>query len=138
MVRRSGENISAREVEAILRAMPEIHDAAIVPVPNSYRGEEVKAYIQLAPGISQLTCTPEYIIGYCLSRLAGFKVPRYIEYRDALPLTDSQRVQKKHLLNEKSDLRVGAYDRHDKIWRSLSHLGPELSGLSLPTPILRP
>ena len=117
LVRRSGENISAREVEGVLRSMPEIQDAAILAVPDPYREEEVKAYIQLAPGMSAEVVTPDAIIAYCVPRLASFKLPRYIEYRDALPLTDSQRVQKKVLRAEKPDLRVGAYDVQEKQWR---------------------
>lgn len=117
MVRRSGENISAREVEGVLRAMPEIQDAAIIAVPDPYREEEVKAYIQLFPGFDPLIVTPEKIIGHCAAHLAAFKLPRYIEYREALPLTDSQRVQKKVLRTEKPDLRIGAYDAQEKTWR---------------------
>ena len=117
MVRRSGENISAREVEAVLRGMPEIQDAAIVAVPDPYREEEVKAYIQLAPGCDASVVTPDRIISHCAAHLAAFKLPRYIEYRASFPLTDSQRVQKKLLRTEKPDLRVGAYDAQEKVWR---------------------
>lgn len=116
MVRRSGENISAREVESVLRTMPEVQEAAIVPVPDAYREEEVKAYILLAPGLTPDDVPPDRILAYCAQRLAAFKVPRYIEYRDSFPLTDSQRVQKKVLIAEKPDLRVGSYDRQDKTW----------------------
>jgi acyl-CoA synthetase (AMP-forming)/AMP-acid ligase II len=117
MVRRSGENISAREVETVLRSMPEIQDAAIIAVPDPYREEEVKAYIQLAPGHDPTSVPPITIIAYCRPRLASFKLPRYIEYRTSLPLTDSQRVQKKVLRTEKADLRIGAYDTQDQEWR---------------------
>jgi acyl-CoA synthetase (AMP-forming)/AMP-acid ligase II len=117
MVRRSGENISAREVEAVLRGMPEIQDAAIVAVPDPYREEEVKAYIQLAPGFDPTVVTPDRIISHCAAHLAAFKLPRYVEYRSSFPLTDSQRVQKKVLRTEKADLRVGAYDAQEKVWR---------------------
>jgi acyl-CoA synthetase (AMP-forming)/AMP-acid ligase II len=117
MVRRSGENISAREVEAVLRGMPEIQDAAIVAVPDPYREEEVKVYVQLAPGCDASVVTPERIISHCAAHLAAFKLPRYIEYRASFPLTDSQRVQKKLLRTEKPDLRVGAYDAQEKVWR---------------------
>lgn len=117
MVRRSGENISAREVEAVLRGMPEIQDAAIVAVPDPYREEEVKAYIQLAQGCDASVVTPDRIISHCAAHLAAFKLPRYIEYRASFPLTDSQRVQKKQLRTEKADLRVGAYDAQEKVWR---------------------
>ncbi|WP_250463703.1 MULTISPECIES: class I adenylate-forming enzyme family protein [unclassified Caballeronia] len=117
MVRRNGENISAREVESVLRSMPEIQDAAVIAVPDPYHEEEVKAYIQLAPGVAAETVTPQRIVEYCRPRLAAFKMPRYVEYRDALPLTDSQRVQKKVLRAEKPDLRVGAYDLKEQCWR---------------------
>ncbi|TDY16841.1 crotonobetaine/carnitine-CoA ligase [Paraburkholderia sp. BL6665CI2N2] len=117
MVRRNGENISAREVESVLRSMPEIQDAAVIAVPDPYHEEEVKAYIQLAPGASAETVTPQRIIDYCKPLLATFKLPRYVEYRESLPLTDSQRVQKKVLRTEKADLRVGAYDLKERCWR---------------------
>lgn len=116
MVRRSGENISAREIESVLRTMPEVEDAAVVPVPDSYRGEEVKVYIQLSPGYSSGTVPPAVIFAYCAERLAAFKIPRYIEYRESFPLTDSLRVKKKSLLAEKSDLRTGSFDRQQNVW----------------------
>ena len=117
MVRRSGENIAAREVEAVLRGLPQVQDAAVVPVPDDFRGEEVKAYISLMPGLTREDLTPQQIAAHCEARLARFKVPRYIEYKDVFPRTESGRVQKKKLIAEKLDLRVGAFDRQDGIWR---------------------
>lgn len=117
MVRRNGENIAAREVESVLRSMPEIQDAAVIAVPDPYHEEEVKAYVQLAPGLTAEVVTPQQIVDYCRPLLAAFKLPRYVEYRDSLPLTDSQRVQKKVLRAEKPDLRVGAYDLKEHCWR---------------------
>ncbi|MFL9925862.1 AMP-binding protein [Herbaspirillum lusitanum] len=117
MVRRSGENIAAREVESVIRGMPEVQDVAVIAVPDAYREEEVKAYIQLAPGCDADVVTPAVILAYCAPLLASYKLPRYLEYRSALPLTDSQRVQKKVLRQEKPDLRIGAYDAQDKVWR---------------------
>ncbi|MHB1217711.1 MAG: class I adenylate-forming enzyme family protein [Alphaproteobacteria bacterium] len=116
MVRRSGENIACREVEWVIRSIPEIEDVAIVPVPDSYRGEEAKAYIQLMPGATPEEMPPERIIAHCAKQLAPFKVPRYYEYRADFPRTDSQRVQKRELIKEKPDLRVGSYDRQEKRW----------------------
>lgn len=52
MVRRAGENIAAREVESILLELPEIAECAVVPVPDDTRGEEVKAYLVLQPGLT--------------------------------------------------------------------------------------
>ena len=89
----------------------------MIAVPDPYHEEEVKAYIQLAPGATAEVITPQRIIDYCRPLLAAFKLPRYVEYRDSLPLTDSQRVQKKVLRTEKPDLRVGAYDLKEHCWR---------------------
>jgi crotonobetaine/carnitine-CoA ligase len=109
IIRRSGENISAAEVEGVLRSHPQVVEAAVVPVPDELRGEEVKAYIQLKPGAS---LRPEEIIAFCKANLAAFKIPRFIEYRESdFERTPSMRVQKQSLLKEKSDLRDGAWDR---------------------------
>ncbi|MGE0006285.1 MAG: class I adenylate-forming enzyme family protein [Parvibaculaceae bacterium] len=109
IIRRSGENISAAEVEEVLRAHPRVVDAAVVPVPDTLRGEEVKAYVQVKPGES---LAPEEIIDFCRTKLAGFKLPRFIECREAdFERTPSMRVHKRALLEAKADLRRGAWDR---------------------------
>jgi acyl-CoA synthetase (AMP-forming)/AMP-acid ligase II len=117
MVRRSGENIAAREVEAVLRLMPEIEEAAVVPVPDPTSGEEVKAYVSLMPGFERAGVPPEKILAHCAEHLARFKVPRYIAYRDAFPMTVSARVEKKRVMAETDDLRADSYDRVDGVWR---------------------
>ena len=117
MIRRSGENIAAREVEAVLRMLPEVQDAAVVPVPDDYRGEEVKAYLALMPGRSRDDLAPDRVFAHCASHLAPFKVPRYVAYRESFPRTESGRVEKKKLIAETADLRLDSYDRHDKLWR---------------------
>jgi crotonobetaine/carnitine-CoA ligase len=111
MVRRGGENIAAREVETILRMIPDVLEAAIVPVADEHTGEEVKAYVQLREGATPEKVGPELIVDHCTRNLAPFKVPRYIEYVSEFPLTDSNRVQKRELIAAKSDLRQGSYDR---------------------------
>ncbi|WP_170950396.1 AMP-binding protein [Mesorhizobium sp. WSM3864] len=111
VVRRSGENISAVEVETVLRQMPEIKDAAVVPVPDEIRGEEVKAYILLVDDINPSELPPEQIAAFCSSHLAPFKVPRFIEYRKNFPRTPSERVDKRQLKEEKPDLRADCWDR---------------------------
>jgi crotonobetaine/carnitine-CoA ligase len=117
MVRRSGENIASREVEAVLRTMPEVKEAAVVPVPDPVRGEEVKAYIQLQDGVSRSDVPPERILAHCEAGLARFKIPRYIAYRDSFSYTASDRVEKKKLTDDVADLRADSYDRVDKVWR---------------------
>jgi acyl-CoA synthetase (AMP-forming)/AMP-acid ligase II len=117
MIKRSGENISASEVEEVLFELPDIEDAAVVPVPDPDREEEVKAYIVLAEGITQEQATPERIIEHCSRHLAKFKLPRYIAYVDELPYTASEKVAKHKLTADVDDLRIGAFDAVERKWR---------------------
>jgi crotonobetaine/carnitine-CoA ligase len=117
MVRRAGENIAAREVEAVLKNLPEVHDAAVVPVPDDLRGQEVKAYVVLQPHASANELPTQRIFDHCMRNLASFKVPRYLEFVASLPKTPSEKIAKSELIRAKSDLRVGAYDRVDGLWR---------------------
>lgn len=111
MIRRSGDNISAAELENVLAGHPKILSAAVIPVPDPSRGEEVKAYIVPGQGESPETIPPEEIIAYCLERIAEFKVPRYIQYRSDFPRTPSGKVQK-HLLDAEEEAPVaGCWDR---------------------------
>lgn len=111
IIRRSGENISASEVEAVLGAHPLITEAAVVPVPDPMRGEEVKAYLLLAKGAD---LPPEAVIAHCSQQLAGFKLPRYIAYRaEDFPRLPSMKVDKQSLKAETADLTSGAWDREN-------------------------
>lgn len=101
MIRRSGENIAAAEVEEVLQQHPAVRLAAVVAVPDALRGEEVKAYV-VATGVG-----PVELAAFCAERLAYFKVPRYWEFRAELPLTASERVAKSEL-DRSAD---GAFDR---------------------------
>jgi acyl-coenzyme A synthetase/AMP-(fatty) acid ligase len=117
MVRRSGENIAAREVESVLLGIDGIEDAAVVGVPDPERGEEVKAYVVLAEGLTAQELPPERITTLTAEQLAIFKVPRYVEYVAELPRTPSMKIAKGVLKSEKADLRAGSYDRVDGVWR---------------------
>ncbi|MCE7002901.1 AMP-binding protein [Kibdelosporangium philippinense] len=90
MIRRSGENIAAHEVEEVLMSHPAVRLAAVVGVPDEIRGEEVKAFIVGDVTEAELT-------EFCSDRLASFKVPRYWEFRTDLPRTASERVAKERL-----------------------------------------
>jgi crotonobetaine/carnitine-CoA ligase len=117
LIRRSGENIAAAEVEAVLRSYPKILEVAVIPVPDELRGEEVKAYIQLKEGLSQVDVPPGEIIELCRRHLAAYKIPRYLEYRTTdFERTPSMRVQKRALVKEGSDPIAGCWDReaHEK------------------------
>jgi carnitine-CoA ligase len=112
IIRRSGQNLTASEVEDALRAHPMIVDAAVIPVPDRERGEEVKAYVLLADGRAPGDLPPQDIVAFCADHLAWYKVPRYIEYRQAdFPRTPSMRVRKEVLKAERPDLIDGCWDR---------------------------
>ena len=117
MIRRSGENIAAREVEAALVAIEGIEDAAAIPVPDERRGEEVKAYVVLKPGCTKSTLPPARILDEVARVLAPFKVPRYIEYVAKLPKTPSEKIKKDVLKAEKPDLRTDSWDQVENSWR---------------------
>ncbi|WP_439959351.1 AMP-binding enzyme, partial [Staphylococcus aureus] len=93
------------------------HDAAVVAVPDDLRGQEVKAYVVLQPHVMAGAPPTQQIFEHCTRNLAPFKVPRYLEFVDSLPKTPSEKIAKSELIRAKSDLRVGAYDRVDDLWR---------------------
>lgn len=93
MIRRSGENVAAAEVEAVLVQHPAVAAAAVVGVPDAVRGEEVKVFVVKASE----DLTAEGLHSFAAAHLAAFKVPRYVEFVDSFPLTSSERVAK-HLL----------------------------------------
>lgn len=112
IIRRSGENISASEVESVIRLHPNIADVAAIPVPDKVRIEEIKIYVVRKPGAK---VKPEEIIGWCEDHLAYFKIPRYVEFRDSLPKTSTEKIKKNELKTERLDLIEGAWDRSKKM-----------------------
>lgn len=118
MIRRSDENIAAVEVEAALNMVDGIAEAAVVGVPDPMRGEEVKAFVVLSPGQKQADVTPERILKEVAGHLAPFKVPRFLEYIDALPLTPSGKVAKAELRSRDAQQPPRGYDRVDNLWRT--------------------
>jgi len=99
MIRRSGENVSAAEVENVLCGDPRVRACAIVAVADEIRGDEIRAVVTLADidGIPDLTGLAADLARYVGSNLARFKIPRYFTFMDDLPMTPSGRVAK-HLL----------------------------------------
>ncbi|MBT5415614.1 MAG: AMP-binding protein [Rhodospirillaceae bacterium] len=112
IVRRSGENFAAAEVETVLRAHSKVLEAAIIPVPDPLRGEEAKAFILPVAGESMESLSPEALVAHCEGRLAAFKIPRYFEYRrEDFPRTPTLRVRKELLRLERADPILGCWDR---------------------------
>ncbi len=98
-IRRRGENISAFEVERIVDQHPSVLESAAIAVPSELSEDDVKIVVVLREGE---VVTPEELIGFCESRMAYFMVPRFVEFRDALPKTPTQRIEK-YKLQEKGN-----------------------------------
>ena len=95
--KRQGENIAAREVEAVLHEIEGVSETAIVAVPDPIRKEEVKAYVKLSEGWNSDDLTPQMILDFCQNHLARFKHPRYISYLEEFPRTPTRKVAKERL-----------------------------------------
>ena len=91
MVIRGGENIYPREVEELLYGHPAVADAQAFGVPDALYGEELCAWIKLKPGAA---ATEEEIRAFCRDRITHFKIPRYVRFVDAYPMTVTGKVQK--------------------------------------------
>jgi acyl-CoA synthetase (AMP-forming)/AMP-acid ligase II len=97
IIRRSGENISALEVEAVLSQAPGVQTVAVAPVPDDIRGEEVFAAIILADGEPRTLERAEELAKAALAQLTYYKIPGYIAFVDSMPLTASQKLQRGEL-----------------------------------------
>ena len=91
MVIRGGENLYPREIEEFLYRHPQVQDVQVVGVPDSRYGEELCAWIIAKPGQS---VTEDDIRAFCQGQIAHYKVPRYIRFVDAFPMTVTGKIQK--------------------------------------------
>jgi acyl-CoA synthetase (AMP-forming)/AMP-acid ligase II len=119
MIRRSSENIAAREIESVVRELDEVFDCAAVAEPDPVRGEEVKIMVQIKPELLRSGQSPkeilqvERLLAHCQRSLAPFKVPRYVQFVNAFPRTASNKVAK-HLIAR--DTHEQVFDRVDGTW----------------------
>jgi acyl-CoA synthetase (AMP-forming)/AMP-acid ligase II len=95
LIRRNGENIAPREVEEAILSLDAVADCAVVGIRDDERGEEVAAFIELKVGRQ---VSAEEVIEHCRSVLAGFKVPRYIQYVDSFPRTNTHKIRRDELV----------------------------------------
>jgi len=91
MIVSGGENIYSAEVENAIAQLPEVSMCAVIGVPDEKWGERVHAAVVLRPGQS---LTQEAIIAHCRERIAAYKCPRSVEFRDELPLSAAGKLQK--------------------------------------------
>ncbi|MFE7423323.1 class I adenylate-forming enzyme family protein [Rhodococcus sp. NPDC057529] len=94
MIIAAGYKVWPREVEDVLYTHPAVREAAVVGVPDEYRGETVKAFISLKPGS---TCTAEEIIEFCKSQMAAYKYPRLVEFSNDLPKAVTGKILRREL-----------------------------------------
>jgi len=98
VIRRGGENVSSVLVEKAIREHPAVEDCAVIGVPDPVLGQEIKAYV-----VATAPVGADALQAFAAERLAKFQVPRLWEFRDALPKTPTQRVEKYRLRAEHDD-----------------------------------
>ncbi|MBS0366144.1 MAG: AMP-binding protein [Proteobacteria bacterium] len=103
MIIRGGENIYPREIEEFLLLHPKVLDVAVVGLPDRKYGESVCAVIRLREEVSS---SEQEIIDYCRERIARYKVPRFVRFVDAFPMTVTGKVQK-YLIREQQVSELG-------------------------------
>ncbi len=94
MIIAGGYNIYPRDIDEVLFEHPKIQEAAAVGLPDSYRGETVKAFVVTKEGE---TLTEEEVIAFCKEKLAPYKVPKMVEFMDELPKSNVGKVLRRKL-----------------------------------------
>ncbi|MBS3809345.1 MAG: long-chain fatty acid--CoA ligase [Desulfobacterales bacterium] len=100
MIIASGYNIYPREIDEVLYRHPKVSEAAAVGVADEYRGETIKAFITLKQGE---TATEEEIIEFCKDKLAPYKRPKIVEFREEIPKSAVGKVLRKNLRAEEEE-----------------------------------
>jgi fatty-acyl-CoA synthase len=103
MVIRGGENVYPREIEEFLYRHPKIQDVQVIGVPDPRYGEELCAWVKLRDGER---ATAEEVRAFCQGQIAHYKVPRYIRFVDAFPMTVTGKIQK-FLMREETIRELG-------------------------------
>jgi long-chain acyl-CoA synthetase len=94
LIIRGGENVYPREVEDVLYTHPAVAEAAVVGIPDDRLGQEVKAVVALRPG---RTVSEAELVGYVRERVASYKYPRSVEFREHLPMNATGKILKREL-----------------------------------------
>jgi long-chain acyl-CoA synthetase len=99
MISAAGYKVWPRDVEDVLYQHPAVRQAAVVGVPDDYRGETVLAYVSLKPDTA---ATPAELVAHCREKLAVYKVPRTVEILDELPATVTGKLLRRELRDRAS------------------------------------
>jgi long-chain acyl-CoA synthetase len=102
MIIAGGFNIYPRDIDEVLFQHPKVAEAVSIGVKDKYRGETVKAFVVLKPGEK---CTEEEIIKFCKEKLAPYKVPKLVEFRDSIPKSAVGKILRK-ILREEEDAKA--------------------------------
>jgi len=97
LIKPSGYQVWPREVEEVIAENPKVLEVGVAGIPDQYRGETVKAWVVLKEGES---ATEDDIIAWCKERMASFKVPTQVEFRDELPKTTVGKILRRVLVEE--------------------------------------
>jgi long-chain acyl-CoA synthetase len=97
MIVASGYKVWPREVEDVLYTHDAVLEAAVVGVPDAYRGETVKAYVSLRQGLS---ADPDELVAFCRSRMAAYKYPREVEVVDVIPKTATGKILRRYVRDQ--------------------------------------
>ena len=109
MVIVGGYNVYPREVDEVLLEHPDVLEGVSVGIPDGVRGAALKAYIVPRPGVE---LTKADIVGWCRQRLASYKVPRLVEFREELPKTIVGKVLRRALREEEMAKQAKKAARH--------------------------
>lgn len=116
MIRRSGENISAAEVEGALISSPLVGRVAVIAVPDEMRDEEVMACVIPAPGVAPGPAVAQALQDHAADWLAYYKVPAWVCFLEDLPITGTQKIQKFAIFPRGTDPRSapGCHDLRER------------------------
>jgi long-chain acyl-CoA synthetase len=97
LIKPGGYQVWPREVEEVISEHPKVLEVGVAGIPDPYRGETVKAWVVVRPGES---LTEDDIKDWCRDKLASYKVPSQVEFRDELPKTTIGKILRRELVRE--------------------------------------
>ncbi|MBQ5365770.1 MAG: AMP-binding protein [Spirochaetales bacterium] len=108
MIITSGYNVYPSQIENIIDGMDEVHMSCVIGVPDSYKIQKVKAFVQLAPGVKPSEEMKQKILAYCRERVAKYAMPYDVEFREQLPKTLVGKIAYTVLEKEEEEKRKAA------------------------------